>query len=279
MKIVKYLGLALVLALTASCEKHEIEYKTTPLSSEMAEFQLHYVVPVASTSTNYMYKVEVNDSLLTNSYAPLTTYNAIPKGNVGRFYTVETGTVNIKMYMGTALTLKYDQDVTLTAGKQNVFVYDYNLPPKVFDNGYPYAAHITSNTDTLCYVKFYNFLYESAGVPTTYRLQYQYVNSSNALVNIGAPVSFSETTGWQPVKIVKSKFNSSGYATLTYKIKVIDTNGNIVGDLSIMNAKGVYANYSDVTKTEYIGKRYHHVIGGIRTSSSIVASVSEFAAL
>jgi hypothetical protein len=278
MKIVKYFGLALVLTLTASCEKHEIEYNTTPLSSDMAEFQLHYVVPVASTSTNYMYKVEVNDSLLVNSTAPLTTYNAIPKGSVGRFFTVEPGTVNIKLYKSTGLTLTYDQDVTLTTGKQNVFVYDYSLPPKVFTNGYPFDTHITVNTDTLCYVKFYNFLYESTGVPTTYRLQYQYVNAKSALVNIGSPVSFSETTGWQPVKIVKSKFNSSGYANIYFKVKVVDDSGTIIGDLSVMNAKGVYGNYSEF-KTEYIGKRYHHVIGGIRTSSSVVSAISEYAAL
>ncbi len=291
MKIVKYLGLAVVLSLTASCEKHEIAYDTTPLASNMAEYQIHYVVPLPTASANNMTQVTVDDSLLVNSTAPLTTFNAIPKGSVGKFFTHEAGTVNLKMYQGTTpLTLAYDQDVTLTAGKQNIFVFDLAQAPKVFDNGGPFPFTTTMGTDSTCFVKFYNFLYEAVGVPSTLKLQYQYVDThyNNTFTppkviysdtfNIGSPVLFGETTGWQPVKVAKSVNISAGSNKIYFLIKVIDAGGNKVGDLSIMNSKGLYQSYTE-NKTESIGRRYHHILGGLRTSKTVVTSVSEFTAL
>jgi hypothetical protein len=290
MKIIKYLGLALVLVAAVSCQKHEIEYDTTPLSSDMAEFQLHYVVPLATASANYMYMVKVNDSLLTNSTAPLTTFNAIPKGAVGKFFTIAPGTVNIKMYQSTGLTLAYDQNVTLTSGKQNVFVYDLAQPPKVFDNGAPFGFSNTLGTDSTCYVKFYNFLYDAVGTPTTLKLQYQYVDTHynttvtpntiiySDTIDLGDPVSFGETTGWQEVKVVKTTTISAGSNKIYYRIKVVDATGKKVGELSMMNSSGAYVNYNEY-KTESIGRRYHHVLGGLRTAKTVVTSVSEFTAL
>jgi len=290
MKIVKYLGLALVLALTASCQKHEIEYNTTPLAENMAEFQIHYVVPLATATANNMYKVTVDDSLITNSTAPLTTFNAIPKGSVGKFFTHEAGTVDLKMYQGTGLTLAYDQNVTLSSGKQNVFVYDLSQPPKVFDNGAPFGFTSTLGTDSTCFVKFYNFLYDAAGTPTTLKLQYQYVDTHyntsvtpnkiiySDTINLGDPVLFGEATGWQVVKVVKTTAISAGSNKIYYRIKVIDAAGHKVGELSMMNSAGTYVPYNEF-KTESIGRRYHHILGGIRTAKTVVTSVSEFTAL
>src|SRR5665648_202004 len=133
MKIMKYLSLVLVLALAVSCEKNEITFDATPLA-DMAEFQLHYFVPVTSGAANNITKVEINGQLYANNKAPLSTYNAIPSGSVGRFYTVDPGNVNIKMYQGADMdVLVYDQNVNLTTGKQNIFVHDFDLAPVVFD--------------------------------------------------------------------------------------------------------------------------------------------------
>jgi hypothetical protein len=279
MKIFKILSLVLVVALTASCEKNEVQYKTTPIS-DVAEFQLHYFVPVVVAAANNINKVEINNQLYANIKAPLSTYNAIPNGSVGRFYTVTSGTVNIKLYQdATGTTLVYNKDVVLTKGKQNVFVHDFNQPPVVFDNGYPYTANVTQNTDSICWVKFYNFLYETAGVPTTLKLQYQYIDPHNStvLINVGNPVSFSETTGWQQVKVVKDIFNSAGSRRVDFKIKVIDASGNVVGDLQIRNTLGVYVSYADFW-TEAIGRRYHHIISGFRAATP-GAAVRTFTAL
>jgi hypothetical protein len=278
MKILDYIKLIVVVALVTSCDKNEVEYNATTIDSDLAEFQLHYFVPVTATSSNYIYQVDINDEVYANSTAPLSTYNAIPNGSVGRFYTVTPGTVNIKLYQSTSLNLVYNQDVTLTEGKQNIFVYDFNQPPIVFDNGYPYTSNTTEDTDSTCYVKFYNFLYESAGIAYSGKLQYQYVDpSTSELVNIGNPVAFGETTDWQPVKIIKSLYNSSGYCTIYYKIKTVDDNGIIGDDLQLWNSSGVYKSYSDYW-VGYIGRRYHHIIGGMR-SAKPVASVRQFTAL
>lgn len=269
---------ALVVAFAASCEKNEIEYKTTDIGN-VAEFQLHYYNPVAAATANYIYKVEVNGSLIANSTAPLTTYNAIPNGLVGRFYTTPAGSTNIKMYMGTALTTPvYDKTVTLKEGKQNVFVYDFAKDPIVFDNGYPYSTNLTMDSDSTCWVKFYNFLYEKAGEPTTLKLQYQYIDTrTKALVNVGKPVAFGETTGWQPVKVIKSLNISEGYAKIDYRIKVVDASGAVTGDLQLWNASKVYASYADFG-TLFIGRRYHLVIAGMRSAIPI-ASIRPFTAL
>ena len=277
MKILKYIGLVLGITLAVSCDEHEIEYNTTTVS-DLAEFQLHYFVPVTANSSNNIYRVEINDSVYANSTAPLYTYNAIPSGAVGRFFTVNPGEVNIKLYLGTDEELVYDQHVALTAGKQNIFVHDFNQEPVVFDNGYPYVSNITLDTDSTCYVKFYNFLYETEGVPCDLKLQYQYVDPrTDEMVNLGEPVSFGETTGWQPVKVVKSIYNSSGYARVYYKIKVVDENGNLGGDLQHWNSNGNYKSYSDYWNG-YIGRRYHHVLSGMRSAFPI-AAVRQFTAL
>lgn len=265
MKILKYISLILIVVFALSCEEHEIEYNTTPIG-DLAQFQLHYFVPLTANSSNYLYRVEINDELYSNSDAPLSTYNAIPSGSVGRFFTVEPGTVNIKLYKGTAEELVYDHNTTLTTGKQNVFVYDFNEDPLVFDNGYPYVSNVTEDTDSITYVKFYNFLFETEGIPTDLKLQYQYIDSNtDELINIGTPVSFGETTGWQPVKITKTINNSSGYARVYYKIKVIDDDGNIVDDLQLFNSSSNYVSYSDYW-TGYIGRRAHHIMAGFRSA-------------
>jgi hypothetical protein len=272
MKIMKYLSLVLVLAIAVSCEKNEITFDTTP-ATDMAEFQLHYFVPVTSGAANNITKVEINGQLFANNKAPLGTYNAIPSGGVGRFYTVNPGNVNIKMYQGTDMaTLVYDQNVSLTKGKQNVFVHDFNLPPVVFDNEFPFISNVTAHTDSTTWVKFYNFLYETSGVPTGLKLQYQYIDPRDAtkLINIGQPVSFGETTGWQPVKIVKSIEISSGYARVDYRIKVIDNSGAVVGDLQVMKTNGTYASYADYW-TGYIGRRAHHTMSGMRAAAPVSA--------
>lgn len=277
MKIIKYLLLLTIVATTVSCEKHEIEYMTTDVVDK-AEFQLHYMVPVSAVSANYIYRVEINNQLYANNKAPLTTYNAIPNGSVGRFYTVNPGTVNIKLYQGTDETLVYDQDVALTKGKQNIFVHDLNQAPIIFDNGYPYSTNVTLDSDSTCWVKFYNFLYESVGVPTDLKLQYQYIDSrTDERINIGEPVAFGETTGWQSIKVIKSIFNSSGYQRVDYRIKVIDSAGNESGELQVMKSNGSFVDYADYWNG-YIGRRYHHILRGMRASTP-TSAVSQFTAL
>jgi hypothetical protein len=269
MKIIKYLSLILAVTLMASCEKVPIEYDANPIGN-MAEFQLHYVVPVTSAAANNITKVEINGQLYANNKAPLNTYNAIPGGAAGRFFIVNPGTVNIKMYQGTNMDqLVYDQNTTLVVGKQNVFVHDFAQPPVVIDNGYPYIRRETVETDSTTWVKFYNFLYETAGVPTTLKLQYQYVSHrTSQLVNIGEPVAFGQSTGWQQVLLIKlpTDLVTSGSRRIDYRIKVVDDGGNIVGDLQVRNSSGNMVSYADYW-TGYLGRWTHHIFCGYRAAT------------
>ena len=283
MKIIKYLSLVLALTLTVSCEKNVVEYDATPIT-DMAEFQLHYMNPVIAAAANNILRVEVNGQLFANDKAPLNTYNAVPSGGVGRFYAVNPGNTNIKLYLKAKLepkgdSLVYDQNVTLTKGKQNVFVHDFAQPMISFDNGFPYIRRETVSTDSTAWIKFYNFLYESTGVPTTKIIQYQYVDSrTDALVNIGKPVAFGEATDWEQVTVVKTDVISAGYRTITYKMKEVDSNGNVIGDLMVTNTSGTSVAYSGTLST-YIGRRYHQIFAGQRTVKSPNASVRTFTAL
>lgn len=273
----KYFGLVLLITSLFSCEKNVVEYKATPITDK-AEFQLHYFVPVNAVAANNITKVEVNGLLYANPKAPLATYNAVPSGGVGLFYAVDPGQVNLKLYQGTnGETLVYDKNVTLANGKQNVFVHDFALDPIVFDNGHPYSKNVTLNTDSTAWIKFYHFLYETAGVTNGLKIQYQFVDPNNVDVNIGPPISFGETTGWQPVLVRKSTFNSTGSRLITFKIKVIDSGGNDIGNLQVRNASGSMVNYTG-TATLFIGRRYHHIMSGFRAATPI-SSVRAFTAL
>jgi hypothetical protein len=281
MKIVKYTGLILAMALMVSCEKNEVKYDAEAISN-MAEIQLHYMNPVTAVAANNITRVDLGGQMVANSKAPLNTYNAVPSGSVGKFYAVSPGNVSIKLYMKGKIavdSLVYDKNATLDPGKKNVFVHDFTKAPVVFNNGYPYTPNVTTVTDSSAWVKFYNFLYETTGATYAKKIQYQYVDSRTGLaVNIGQPLAFGEATGWEKITVVKTDLISSGSRTITFKMKEVETNGTVVGDLQIMNTGGTYAAYT-ATATLFIGRRYHHIMAGFRAVKSPNSSVRVFTAL
>lgn len=58
MKNIRYMILLLATLGMVSCDKHEIEYRATPLTGEMAEIQLHYFVPLESKANNHIYSIK-----------------------------------------------------------------------------------------------------------------------------------------------------------------------------------------------------------------------------
>ncbi|MGN6532792.1 MAG: hypothetical protein ACTHK0_13705 [Ginsengibacter sp.] len=284
----KYRNLLILFLLSGlmfSCKKHVVEYNSVNVTSDQAEFQLHYFVPLTAVTANNIYKVEINGQLFANNVSPLTTYNAIPSGAVGRFYATKKGQANIKLYKGENLEPVYDQNVDLKAGKQNIFVYDFTKPPIVFDNGYPYTPLVTAKTGSTAWVKFYNFLYEKEGVPTNLKLQYQaqYVivdstKQKSDWVNVGKPVAFGESTGWEPVHVnVSTTAITSGNDRVDYRVRLIDANGNDQGSLQVLNASNKFVDYSDWW-TAYVGRRFHHILSGMRADKPNCA-VRQFTAL
>lgn len=276
----------LLSALALSCQKHTIEYDAAPVSG-MAEYQLHYFVPVTAGAANDIYKVEVNGVEVANSSNRLFTYNAIPSGGVGRFYTVNPGQTNIKLYQGADLDLVYDQNCDLKEGKQNIFVYDFNKPPIVFDNGYPYVPEVTEYTGKTAWIKFYNFLFESGNQPTDLKLQYQYQyvldpNTSSQKsdwANLGGAVAFGETTGWVAIPVIDDTKDpiTSGHARIDYRAMVVNPDGSLGSQLQVMNSSSNMVNYADWW-TAYVGRRYHHILSGMRAAKP-TSAVRQFTAL
>lgn len=283
--------LPLFFLLVTSCKKHVVEYDSYNLPKESAEFQLHYFVPVVTGAANNITKVEINNQLYANSTTPLTPYNAIPSGGVGLFFTAPSGLTNIKLYRGPNAELVYDQNVTLQPGKQNVFVHDFAKPAVVIDNGYPYTKITTDSTGTFAWVKFYNFLYETAGVTTPLKLQYQYqyntdpgpatthTNLKSDWINLGNPVAFGESTGWVQVPVIKhaDRLVTQGTERIDYRIRVIDDAGQDLGPLKIRNTSGNMVDYADWWNAT-IGRRMHHIFAGYRAASP-TSSVRQFYAL
>lgn len=259
-----------------SCEKHVVEYKATPIDeATTAEFQLFYMVPVVSGAANTINRVELNDELLSNETAPISVFNFVPSGAVGRFFAATPGQVNLKMYKGviTDMLQTYDQNFDLPAGKHNVVVHDFEKPPVILSNSEPYPKVTTENTGTTAWVRFYNFLYETSGVPTSLKLQYQFqytvdneTGEKSEWANLGNPVSFGEGTGWEPVTVNKTVEISSGTARVDYRIRIIGANGSDEGSLVIRNASGNMVDYNDFWNAS-VGRVYHHMLAGFRQAS------------
>lgn len=276
MKLVKnILILFAISSFIASCEKNEITYNTTPVTDQ-AEFQLHYMVPVTAVASNNIYKVEINGELYANKTAPLNTYNAVPSGGVGRFYTARPGKMNIKLYRGDNLEQVYDQDCDVKVGKQNIVVYDFAKPPVVLDNLYPYERFVTEETGKHGWVRFYNFMFESGTTTTPLVLQYQFqytidnaTGQKSDWINVGSPVAFGEATEWIPINVNKGVENSSGSARVDYRIMTVNNDGSLGAQLEVRNSAGNMVNYTDWWTT-FIGRYQHHFFAGMRTAAPIV---------
>jgi hypothetical protein len=304
MKTLKYISMILAVAfLAVSCEKHVIEFDSRP-ASEVALVQFHNEIPVPTGTAYNFLKVELNGVDVTHgNKVTLSSWNTIPT-TLGRYYSTNPGQATIKLYQSTAMNLKYEQTVTLKAGKQGLLLYDYNQPPVVItepDNFIPDRSSF--DTDTVEYIRFFNLMQESPGVPSALTLQYQYQYTlhplytledeqkglipdgknvgeatgdatKSAWLNLGAPVAFGEDTGWQLVPIKKVTYVSQGSARVDFRIKV--TQGGVEGttmtagdNLLICYDRDANRNVNGYTDywTGTVGRRYYHFFSGYRTVS------------
>ncbi len=285
MKKFRFLIIAFAaLLVLGSCKKHELWFPMDEF--EGAEFQLHYMEPVVNNTANSIDSVYVNDVLYSSKDGggSLAVYNGVPSMDVGKFFGVKEGNVNIKlMRKGEVI---YDRNVKLEKKKQNVIIHDLNADPIVIDNQYPYwddrgiAGSVADfKTDSVAKVMFVNLLYESPGVPYPGKLQYMYRRQDAAAddpwINIGEPVGFGEATERTTV-IFHYKGGPAGsnyiYQRLNYRI--LDESGN---DLMVMNSKGTMVKYSDYWNA-YLGRVYMHFFRGYRTATP-VSGVTQWSSL
>ena len=285
------LAIAAVISLS-SCEKHKMHFEVDQLPDNIAEFQLHYMEGVVNTSANNITSVYVNGELYSSSggSGTLYPYNGIPSGGGGgRFFYGNVGSNHFQLYRGEELV--YDMNVNLREGKQNVIIYDLTKEPIIIDNPAPYWANrqvsgANWNTDEVFQLQFVNLLFETPGVPYVGTLQYQYKRAGNILdpitgevigpepeewYNMGDPVAFGETTGFQVLEMHKQTFNSSGSQRFDYRILTDD------GE-ELMKWNGTkMVKYTDYW-TAYIGRVYTHFFRGNRTVSP-VCNVSQWASM
>ncbi|OAD44661.1 hypothetical protein [Polaribacter atrinae] len=289
MKNITKIGLFLVCTfLFTACDQHVVEYDTTEIDlTTTAQFQIHNMVPLATGTANNINKIEVNDVLITNETFPLYPNNFIPySATGGKFFTTESGLINLKLYKGAVdnLTLVYDEDIQLPVGKTSIIVHDFDKAPTITDYGV-FPKIITENSGETTWIKFHNSLYETPGVPTTLKLQYQYqytidneTGDKSEWINVGNPVLFGEATEWEPVTVNKTIEVSSGYGRVDYRIRVIGDDGSDQGNLAIERSWG-FVDYGDYW-TGYVGSYRQHILSRYRVdNTSYYARVYQHTAL
>lgn len=272
MKTIKYLLFAIpVAALIASCDKHEIEYADSVSVGDNAMFQVSYIAPVASNTSNGLDSIYIDDKLIAgaNGSQLLSSGKPLPEGlsnYTSKFFVASKGSHNMKLWKKGNVV--YDRDITLATGRQKVFVYNLNEDPIIIDELYPYTVTSgqpttdTFDSDSLATIRFFNFVWQNSTTPYPGKLQYQWSNNSDGKYiigdwhNAGEPVGFGEATEHCPVIIHKTVFNSSGYQTIRFRCL------NEAGDV----VKGTTDYW-----TFYIGRRYNHFLRGCLTGSPSAA--------
>lgn len=276
-----------ILSFTA-CKKDVIEYKAELIDEKTtAQFQIYYLVPLATGAANAINKIELDGKLIANNTTPLNTFNLLPSAAVSRFFTTKPGKVNLKLYRGpvASLALAYDQEFDIPAGRYNVVIHDFSKPPILIHHETPYPTVTTEFSGTTAWIKFSNFMYESPGVPTPLKIQYQFqytVDNATAQksdwLDLGKPVSFGESTGWEPVTVNKTVEISAGTARIDYRIRIIGADGTDQGTLMVRNAAGATVAFADWWNAA-VGRVYHHNLAGYRVGSTITTAIRQFTAL
>lgn len=273
MKAFKYLAIVLVAVIGFSaCEKHELSHPYDEVGDRTAQFQVFYFAPVTNSSANYIDSVYVNDVLYSSAAGSgqLATYNGIPGGGVSRFFGAAPGDIKLR-FMKDSVDV-YEKVVTLQKGQQGIFVYDLKENPVViplpkFGEGRETPTPSSYDTDSVCFVRFINFLYEDKTTPYPGKLQYQWMrhNEDMEWQNVGEPVGFGEATQFEMITVHKETFNSWGSQRIDYRI--LDEDGNV---LKVGSSAANASNYSDWW-TGTLGRAHTHTFAGVRIGSPACA--------
>src|SRR5690554_6586342 len=234
-KIISILTVIIVAAFSTSCEKNVVGMDAELISDETTQIKLFYMVPLSSGTANNINKIELDGVLITNETTPLNTFNFLPSGTVNKFFATKTGSVNLKLYRGAVsnLTLAYDRNVNLLPGKQALFIHSFDADPVIIPHSTPLPEVVSEHTATAAWVRFINLMYETPGVPTNLRLQYQWqyttdyeTGAKSEWAYLGEPVAFGEATGCEQIYVNKEVELSSGTARIDYRIRLRGPDGS-----------------------------------------------------
>ena len=233
MKSIKYLMLAFVIGLlSTSCEKKIVDFNWEKADYSKAFVQVYYMSLVKNNSDNYIEYVTVNGQEYQYDHnAIISPYNFTPAYTVGASYQTEPGVCRIKLeaeedsvvkdpvtketlknWNETGDSIKYYNrhtvyegatEVALEAGKlYQVIVWDNDgAAPVVHEFG---DIPTYTELDSLCVsrwssFRFYNFMFDAPGVPTTAKLYFDVRAKSNGDIIGSYPeggLAFGEATGY-----------------------------------------------------------------------------------
>ena len=285
MKFLKYISICLLAVLFASCDKKDIEFPMEDVSNK-AQIQVAYMCPKQAITANYIYTVVINGvEYCNNGSSFLATYNYVPSGAVGLFYTVEPGDVNIR-FLNKKGEEVYNTNINVASGsKQMVVVYDFAQAPAIVPFKEPLKFPGVADTGDKCSVRLYNFLFESEGVPMTDKIQLGLQDTETKEYKpVGTPIAFGEATEFIPVDIDKEGPGGSGFNTAGNQrrdvcfFRIDAQTGENKGQLQYTNANGKVGVFTDWW-TWYIGRGYLEFMHGVLDSKPVVVKMTQFTAL
>ena len=282
MKFLKYISICLLAVLFASCDKKDIEFPMEDVSNK-AQIQVAYMCPKQAVTANYIYTVVINGvEYCNNGSSFLATYNYVPSGAVGLFYTVEPGDVNIR-FLNNKGEEVYNTNINVASGsKQMVVVYDFAQAPAIVPFKEPLKFPGVADTGDKCSVRLYNFLFESEGVPMTDKIQLGLQDTETKEYKpVGEPVGFGEGSEFIAVDIDKLKgsgMNTSGSQRRDLCIYRIGADGSNKGVIQYTKSNGSTAGFTDYW-TWYIGRGYLEFMRGVLDSKTYVVAMTQFTAL
>ena len=268
--------------LFASCDNKDIDFNEDPVTDQ-AQIQVAYMCPKKAETANYIYTVVINGvEYCNNGSSFLATYNYVPSGAVGLFYTVKPGDVNIR-FLNKKGEEVYNTNINVASGsKQMVVVYDFAQAPAIVPFMEPLKFPGVAETGNKCSVRLYNFLFESEGVPMTDKIQLGLQNTeTKEYAPVGEPIAFGQATEFIPVDIDKEKgsgFNTSGYQRRDICIYRIGADGENKGVIQYTKSTGATAGFTDYWNW-YIGRGYLEFMRGVLDSKTFVVAMTQFTAL
>lgn len=292
MKSIKYLMLAVASAfMLSSCSDKNVDVDAPweTVNNNQAQVQILFEAPVVNNTSNYIYKIEMaGKTYVNNGAAMITPYNGAPGGSTGLFYTIPAGNNHVTLWGKTkdpnkvkTDSIYFDHDFTVEGGKKyQVFIAETDKAPIVIE--VPVIPHkTTTNTAEYCAVRFYNFMWETAGVRPDYKLQLRiqaYDNETKTYgeyVNVGKPVGFGEATEWLMPDVYKTTYNSAGSQRVNLDVMKVMPDGSLE-PLTWLNAKAAeQAKFTDYW-TESIGRGYCWILRGVRNETLAPIAISQW---
>lgn len=286
MKYLKYLVLSLLAVLTAtSCTKDEPELGWKPADMDQAFVQVYYMSLVSTASANNIKYITINGVEYTYDHqAMISPYNFSPSYTVGSAYATTTGkcTIKLETESGTAAsgytrTTVYEGTTNedLTAGEiHQVIVWDNEnqSAPIVHKFGTPpvYNDYDETYNATLASARFYNFMFDEPGVPTTAKLYFDLRREKNGEIYASYPeggLSFGEASEYFDTYVDPDQMlGASRYAYIWHDVRAVWPDGTEEILLK-----------SDYWST-YLGRSYHYFYRGSYDGQVRAHGVTRFSA-